>query len=118
MNLCLCSHDEMFLINLDMVMYFQADDHYSLVYYATGTTFMVSFGLSQIESLIAARYPTQTIIFRLGRKYIVNMSFLFHVNTIKQIILLTDMGGTTHSLHVSKPVLRDLINRFNASRNK
>ena len=118
MNLCLGGYDELFLIKLDMVLYFQADDHYSHVFYATGTTFMVTFGLSRIEALISEQYPNQTSFYRLGRKYIINTSFLFHVNTIKQVILLADMSGTTHSLHISKPVLRELMERFNVSRNK
>jgi DNA-binding LytR/AlgR family response regulator len=118
MNLCLGGHDEMYVINLEMVMYFQADDHYSHVFYATGATFMVSFGLSQIVTFITEQYPLQSKFLRLGRKYIVNMSFLFHINTIKQTILLTDLNGATHSLHIAKPVLRDLIRSFECSRNK
>ena len=117
-NLCLGGHDEMYLINLEMVMYFQADDHYSHVYYATGATFMISYGLSQIETFIAEQHPHQSNFLRLGRKYVVNISFLFHINTVKQIILLTDLNGTSHSLHIAKPVLRDLIKRFEYSRNK
>ena len=117
-NLCLGGHDEMYVINLEMVMYFQADDHYSHVFYTTGITFMVSYGLSQIETLISDQYPLQSNFLRLGRKYIVNMSFLFHINTVKQIVLLTDLNGVTHSLHIAKPVLRDLINTFEYSRNK
>jgi len=117
MNLYLGGHDEMYLINLDMVMYFQADDHYSHVFYATGTNFMVSYGLSQIESFIIDQNPLQSCFLRLGRKYIVNLSFLFHINTVKQIVLLTDMNGTSHSLHIAKPVLRDLIDKFENSRN-
>lgn len=116
--LYLGGHDEMYVINLEMVMYFQADDHYSHVFYASGSAFMVSFGLSQIESFIAKQHPDQSCFLRLGRKYIVNMSFLFHINTIKQVVLLTDMNGTSHSLHIAKPVLRDLISRFEYSRNK
>ena len=108
----------MYVINLEMVMYFQADDHYSHVYYATGATFMVSYGLSQIETFIAEQHPFQSNFLRLGRKYVINTSFLFHINTVKQISLLNDLSGTSHSLHIAKPVLRDLIKRFECSRNK
>ena len=108
----------MYVINLEIVMYFQADDHYSHVYYATGATFMVSYGLSQIETFIAEQHPFQSNFLRLGRKYVINTSFLFHINTVKQIILLNDLSGTSHSLHIAKPVLRDLIKRFECSRNK
>lgn len=111
-NLYLGAHDEFYLINLDMVMYIQADDHYSHVYYATGITFMVSYGLSKIENLISEQHPRQSKFLRLGRKYIVNTTYVFHVNTIKQIILLTDINSNTHSLHIPKPVLRELIDNI------
>lgn len=117
-NLCLGTHDELYLVNLDLVMYFQADDHYSHVCYASGATFMLSHGLLKIESSIAEQYPLQSNFYRLGRKYIINTSFLFHVNTIKQIVMLADMNGKVHSLHISKPALRELIDMFGDSRNK
>lgn len=110
MNLCLGAHDELYLINLDIVLYFQADDHYVHVFYTTGTTFMISFGLSKIETILSEQYASgQSPFLRLGRKYIINTRYLFHINTVKQIILLTDAHGNNHSLHISKPVLRNVI---------
>lgn len=51
-RLCFGLYDELYVVDLGQVMYFQADDHYSHVYYASGTHFMLPFGLSKVESAI------------------------------------------------------------------
>ena len=51
--LCLSGRDELFLIDLRQVLYFEADDHYANVYYANGTHFLVPHGLSYIDKKLA-----------------------------------------------------------------
>ena len=51
-SLCLSAHDELYRIDLNQVLYMQADDHYTEVYYASGIHFMVPFGLVRIEAQI------------------------------------------------------------------
>lgn len=112
MNLCFGARDELYLVNLDLVMYFQADDHYAYVFYTTGTKFLLPIGLSKIENTLAGQFPHRSPFLRLGRKYIVNIRCLFHINILKQTILLTDAHGNNHALHIAKPVLRDIISRL------
>lgn len=109
-RLCLSLHDELYLIDLGQTLYFMADDHYTHVYYATGTRFMVPFGLSRIEerlTLFAVHHPHPFA--RLGRKYIVNLSAIHNINTTKQQLTLLAANGKSVSLQISKPVLRDLL---------
>ena len=51
-KLCLSIYGELYMIDLEMVMYLQADDHYTIAYYASGTHFMIPFGLSKVEAAI------------------------------------------------------------------
>ena len=46
---------------------------------------------------------------RLGRKYIINLRLIFRISTIKETLSLTDAHNGTIEIHVSKPVLRSLI---------
>lgn len=46
MKLKLYNRDEIFLVNLDSVLYFKAEDHYTSVYYAKDTKQFLPFGLS------------------------------------------------------------------------
>lgn len=113
-SLCLSAYDELYIIDLDKVLYFQADDHYTDVYYVSGTHFLVPFGLVKIESRLAAMDKERFRLMRLGRKYIVNMRRVFRINTVKESLFLIDDLGNIISLHISKPVLRSLIDSMSA----
>ncbi len=107
--LYLSAYDELYVIDLDKVLYMQADDHYTDVYYASGTHFLLPFGLVKIESRLTSVDSERFRLMRLGRKYIVNLRRVFRINTVKESIFLSDDLGNNISLHISKPVLRGLI---------
>lgn len=108
-RLCLGLYDELYVIDLELVLYFQADDHYTHVYYASGAHFLLPFGLSKVEAAVGEITEDTKFLVRLGRKYIVNTRRIFHINTIKQTLLLSDDHGNTQSIHLPKPVLRSLM---------
>lgn len=109
-RLCLNMHDELYVIDLSMTVYFMADDHYTHVYYANGMRFMVPFGLSRIEERFALMAVHHQHPFRrVGRKYIVNMTLVHNVCVTKQTLTLLADSNKMVSLQVSKPVLRDLL---------
>ena len=108
-KLILSIQGELYIIDLQKVMYLQADDHYTIVYYSTGAHFMVPFGLSKVEAAIAETCPDDYRFVRISRKYILNKSHIFHINVIKQTVHLTDEHGIGHALHTPKPALRELM---------
>lgn len=99
----------MYIIDPSRVLYMQADDHYTHVYYSSGNHFMVPFGLSKVETAVSEHLGEKPFLVRLGRKYIVNTHRVFHVNFMKQVLQLSDDSGTNHSLRIPKPVLRGLM---------
>jgi hypothetical protein len=103
------TYNELYVIDCDVVMYLQADDHYTIVNYLSGAHFMVPFGLSVLEDSIQECCSNDKFLVRLGRKYIINIRAIFHINTVKQVVLLSDAHGNNHSLHLPKPILRSLI---------
>ncbi len=113
-TLCLGSYDELYLIDLNKVVYMEADDHYSNIYYTGESSFMVPYGLGEIEQrLLNMPWARQRLI-RLGRKFIVNLQSVFRINTVKETIFLVNPAGGTLNLHISKPVLRGLIEQLRA----
>lgn len=115
-SLCFSVYGELYVINMEKVMYFSADDHYTHVYYTSGTHFMIPFGLSKVEMAVTGRLSDDKFLVRLSRKYIVNVRCIFHVNVLKQVVLLADDHGNNHSLHLPKPTLRVLIEMLDKSR--
>ena len=99
----------MYVVDLAKVMYFQADDHYTHVYYSSGTHFMVPFGLAKVEAAVSEFLGGGSFLVRLGRRHIINMHRVFHVNTMRQELHLSDDQGSTLVLHLPKQVLRGLM---------
>ena len=108
-TLCLSAHDELYIIDLKKVIYMQADDHYTHVFYSSTTHFMVPYGLGDIESRLMNVPRAKSQFIRLGRKYIIHLNLVFRISTIKETLSLADGLNGTIEIHVSKPVLRSLI---------
>ena len=108
-TLSLSAHDELYIIDLDKVIYMQADDHYTHVFYSSTVHFMVPYGLGEIEQRLSDIPHVKEQFIRLGRKYIINLRLIFRISTIKETLSLTDAHNDTIEIHVSKPVLRSLI---------
>ncbi len=114
-RLCLNQQNEIFVINLDDLMCFEADDHYTTVHSSRGNNFMVPFTLGRIEEKLKARHADKKNLMRLGRKYIINTDCIYHMNVVKQTISLTDYHGKVTTLDLSKTVLRSLVELVRAS---
>ena len=111
------TYNELYVVDCYNVMYLEADYHYTHVYYLTGAHFLIPFGLSEVMETITHALGDDCFLLRLGRKYVVNTHVVFHINTVKQVLLLTDMQGNSHSLHLPKTTLRSLIDLID-SKNK
>lgn len=108
-RVCFASHNELFVIDCEMVLYMQADDHYTHVYYRTGLHFMLPFGMSKVMEAVDKAMGKDRFLLRFGRKYIVNLFCIFHVNTVKQTLVLADAQGRNVSLSLPKSALRAII---------
>lgn len=115
-NLYFRIHGELYVVDISSAMYFKADDHYTHVYYASGTHFMIPFGLTKVELAIDRHENAAARFLRLGRTYIVDINRIFHVNAIKQVALLADNHGQHHSIRLPKAVLHSLIDRLGSDK--
>lgn len=109
MKMSFCVYGELFILDLEKVMYLEADDHYTIVYYASGGHFMLPFGLSCVLETLEKKEGVKEYLIRLGRKYVVNTNYIMHVNVAKQIIQMYDNKGEMYTLHFPKQVLREFI---------
>src|SRR5574344_2605551 len=108
-KLNLVTHDELFRIDISRAVYFQADDHYSIVYYNSDVHILLPFSLAAIEAAIKQNDEAQRCLVRLGRKYIVNTDRIIRISSTQCKLYLYDEQGKTHTVPFSKPVIRELI---------
>ena len=109
-KLCFSVYGELYVVDLDRMLYFEADDHYTHVYYSSGTHFMIPFGLAKVEAALSNKGRAGDAFLRLGRKYIVNIRRVFHVNAVKHFFF-NDTAPTeiytyydSLSLHAALPI--------------
>ena len=102
-------YGELFLVYLSHVLYYKDDDHYTHVYTDSGTHMVMPFGLSKVETAIAHLFLYNNFLLRLGRSHIVNINYIYHINMLKQSVLLADSHGQMHPLHFSRQVLQSLM---------
>lgn len=100
---------EMFQVDLEQVVYMQADDHYTHIYYNNGLHFMVPFGLSRMEKAIRSQMGDENVFRRVGRSYIVHLEKVFHINVPRQSLQYFDAKGCLQTLNLPKSLLQGLM---------
>ena len=104
------TRDEFTRVDLRHVAYFEADGNYTQVMFSNGCKVMLLVSLRGIEHLIddVVRGQTRPFI-RIGKRYIVNSSFILQINVLKQKLLLTDFSSPqVFALSISKEALKKL----------
>lgn len=106
------THNELFVVDCDKVLYMKADDHYTQVFYQSGVRFLLPFGLSVIVDKLTKTFADGNFLLRVGRTYIINVHTIFHINTVKDVVVLADTRGNAHSVRLSKQALCNLIEKI------
>ena len=103
------SRDELLRVDLSSVVYFEADGNYTKYVSINGVTDMLLMNLGRMEELLAIRFKdTPGAFARIGKRFIVNLSYIYRINTLKQELTLSDQKNFTFSLPISKVALKDL----------
>lgn len=103
------SRDELMKVNLDRVVYFEADGNYTKIYLCNGLTGMVLASLGRIEELLTTHFPDQRGRFaRIGKRFIINLPYIFRINILKQELTLSDQKTFACTVSVSRDALKKL----------
>ncbi len=100
------SRDEMTCVDTDLIAVIQADGNYSKVVYITKREFMLPHGISKLEQILHAHKEVQTRFVRLGRSLIVNHRYLYKIDIMKQLVILTDGSKEEIRLNLPKPIVK------------
>lgn len=108
------TRDELVKVDLSKVIFFESDGNYTNVNFANGCKATVLMSLTDLEELIDSKITTQRKPFiRVGRKFIINSSYIFHINILRQRLVLTNcLDSTIYTLTVSKEALRNIKNLY------
>lgn len=116
-KICLNSRDDLIILDLDRVAFFQANGNYTQLTYISGQKQLLTIGLSKIEAVIRAATPSghRSSFLRLGRSLIVNRLFIITISVPKQKLYLGDYDNHLFGLPVPKSLLKALKDELASS---
>lgn len=103
------SRDELLRIEASSVAYFEADRNYTSVILANGFKGMVGMNLAKMEQTLQKSLQEKAGRFvRIGKRYIINMKYVCHINVLQQYLILSDQRTFSYRLDISKDALKKL----------
>lgn len=107
------SRDELLRINPTKIVYFEADGNYTNVILANKTKCSVCMNLSKMQAVLSERLQENASIFaRVGKSHIVNLNYIYAIQTLKQRLVLSDQSTFAFQLPISKESLKRLKELF------
>lgn len=111
--LFLNSRDEFLRIDISSIAYFEADGNYTNIILANGLKGIVCMNLAKMKEVLEASLKEKAAIFaRIGKKYIINLGFVFNIDVARQNLVLSDGISFSYSLSLSKDALKGLKDLF------
>ena len=113
------SRDELLRIDMTKVVYIEADANYSNIILANKLKATVGMNLGQVEKLLVMNFGDKARTYaRIGKRFIVNLNYLYRIHVLKQMLVLSDGQTFAYQLEISKEALKCLKDIYSGVRPK
>jgi DNA-binding LytR/AlgR family response regulator len=101
------SRDKLLRIDVSKIVYFEGDGNYTYLVTANKHKVCLSINLTHTEEALASQLGEKAKRYmRIGKRFIVNMSYIYQVDIQKQVLMLSDCEHFLFQLPVSKEALK------------
>lgn len=101
------SRDKLIRLDIRKIVYFEGDGNYTYIVTANKQKVCLTLNLSHTEEAIAQQLGERARHFmRVGKRFIINMDFIYQVDVQKQVLLLSDYERFLFQLPISKEALK------------
>lgn len=112
--LYLNTRDELLRLDVDKIVYFEADGNYTNIVMANKLKGVICMNLAGMQKVLVDKLKDDASRFvRIGKKYIVNHTMIFQINVLKQQLILSDGENFAYALSISKDALKNLKDLYN-----
>ena len=103
------TRDEMLRINIEHILYFEADRNYTKLLLYQGIQFTFAVNIGKVEEMLAVQIsdPNSQLV-RVGKSFIINKRHILQISLPKQKLLMLAAEGKPRELSVSKEPLKAL----------
>lgn len=117
--LYLNSRDELLRIDISKIAYFESDGNYTYIVLANGLKGTVTKNLAQMQELLSEKLKERSTRFaRIGKRYIVNLNYVYQINVLQHKLVLSDGLHFAYTLNISKDSLKTLKDLYLKSATK
>lgn len=103
------SRDELLRMEAGKIVYFEADGNYTQVMTKNKMKATLCASLTKTEEALSMQLGGRAVRFmRVGKRFIVNMDYVYSINLQRQHLVLSDMEHFAFQLPVSKDALRKM----------
>jgi DNA-binding LytR/AlgR family response regulator len=103
------SRDKLIRLDIQKIVYFEGDGNYTYIVTANKQKVCISLNLSHTEDALAAQLGDDAKQFmRIGKRFIVNMNYIYQVDIQKQVLMLSDCEHFLFQMPVSKEALKSV----------
>jgi DNA-binding LytR/AlgR family response regulator len=101
------SRDKLIRLDIQKIVYFEGDGNYTYIVTANKQKVCVTMNLSHTEEALAKQLGSNANQFmRIGKRFIVNMNYIYQIDIQKQTLMLSDCDHFLFQIPVSKEALK------------
>lgn len=103
------SRDELNRIDVDKIVYFESDGNYTDIVMVNKLRAAICMNLGEMEKAIAQQLkPEDNTFMRIGKRFIINMRYIYQINVLKQQLILSDYDHFAFQVSISKDALKKM----------
>jgi DNA-binding LytR/AlgR family response regulator len=107
--LYLNTRDELIRLDCSKIVYMESDGNYTNIILVNKQKASVCMNLSRMQQFLSESLRERASIFaRVGKRFIINLNYVFKVQPLLQSLVVTDGVNFTFQLGVSKDALKKL----------
>lgn len=101
------SRDKLIRLDIQKIVYFEGDGNYTYIVTANRQKVCLTMNLAHTEEALATQLGENAKRFmRIGKRFIVNMNYIYQVDIQKQTLMLSDCEHFLFQMPVSKEALK------------
>ena len=103
------TRDELNRIEVSKIVYLEADGNYTDIVMVNKLRAAVCMNLGEMEKALAEQIGDESKHFmRIGKRFIVNLQYVYSINVLKQQLILSDYDHFAFQINISKDALRKM----------
>ena len=101
------SRDKLIRLDIQKIVYFEGDGNYTYIVTTNKQKVCLTMNLSHTEEALALQLGERAMHFmRVGKRFIINMDYIYQVDIQKQTLMLSDCERFLFQMPVSKEALK------------